>query len=136
MIYSKIMEPINLQILNITGDEFAVDAEDGEKVFQMIFTALKEDKKVNLSFRNITILTTAFLNTAVGQLYGSFTEKFIKENLSVSEITESGKVALKRVVSTAKLYYSDPEALSQSVLDILDDPCFRRSNLNQAVRRR
>jgi len=64
MIYSKIMEPINLQILNITGDEFAVDAEDGEKVFQMIFTALKEDKKVNLSFRNITILTTAFLNTA------------------------------------------------------------------------
>jgi len=121
MIYSKIMEPINLQILNITGDEFAVDAEDGEKVFQMIFTALKEDKKVNLSFRNITILTTAFLNTAVGQLYGSFTEKFIKENLSVSEITESGKVALKRVVSTAKLYYSDPEALSQSVLDILDD---------------
>jgi hypothetical protein len=121
MIYSKNMEVTAISIVNTIGDVYGVDAEDGQKVFKLIEKALIDKKKVYLSFQNIEILTTAFLNTAVGQLYKDFTEECIRENLKVTEISGSGKVALKRVVETAKLYYKDPDALKRSIDEITED---------------
>lgn len=116
------MEPTTINIVNTIGDVFGVEAEDGQKVYSLILKAFAEDKQVVLSFQNIEMLTTAFLNTAVGQLYKDYDEHYIKEHLSVSEdISESGKVALKRVVETAKLYYKDPEAMMRSINDILGE---------------
>jgi hypothetical protein len=115
------MEQFTLSIVNTIGDMFGVEAEDGEKVYQLIKKAFGENKKVVLSFQNIEMLTTAFLNTAVGQLYKDFSEAFIREHLQVAEISDSGKVALKRVVDTAKLYYKDPEALKRSIDDFLEN---------------
>jgi hypothetical protein len=109
------MENITINIVNTIGDVYGVEADDGQKVFELIVKALNDGKKVNLSFQNIEMLTTAFLNSAVGQLYKDHTEEFIKENVKVSDISDSGKVALKRVVDTAKLYYKDPEALKRSI---------------------
>lgn len=115
------MENITINIVNTIGDVYGVEAEDGQKVFELIMKALADKKKVILSFQNIEMLTTAFLNNAVGQLYRNHTEGFIKENLKVSDISESGKVALKRVVNTAKLFYKDPEALKRSIQEISED---------------
>lgn len=115
------MEKININIVNTIGDVYGVEAEDGQKVFELIVKAFNDEKKVMLSFQNIEMLTTAFLNTAVGQLYKDYIESYIKENLSVSDISDSGKVALKRVVDTAKLYYKDPEALKRSIDQITED---------------
>ncbi len=115
------MEKTTIHIVNTIGDVFGVEAEDGEKVYHLVLKAFNDKKKVILSFQNIEMLTTAFLNTAVGQLYNTFSEEFIKEHLSVAEISESGKVALKRVVDTAKLYYKDPEAIQRSINEILGE---------------
>ncbi len=115
------MENIIINIVNTIGDVYGVEAEDGQKVFELIVKSFKDEKRVTLSFQNIEILTTAFLNTAVGQLYKDFTEDYIREKLTVSDISESGKVALKRVVDTAKLYYRDPEALKRSIQEIIED---------------
>ncbi len=109
------MENITIKIVNTIGDVYGVEAEDGQKVFELIAKAFQDKKKVTLSFQNIEMLTTAFLNTAVGQLYKDLQEDYIRENLRVADISESGKVALKRVVDTAKLYYKDPEALKRSI---------------------
>lgn len=115
------MENITLNVVNTIGDRYGVEAGDGQKVFDLITKAFNDKKKVVLSFQNVEMLTTAFLNTAVGQLYKDFSEIFIKENLSVMDISNSGKVALKRVVETAKLYYKDPEAMQRSINDILEE---------------
>lgn len=121
MIYSKEMENITINIVNTIGDVYGVEAEDGQKVFELIIKAFTDKKKVTLSFQNIEMLTTAFLNTAIGQLYKDYQEEYIKANLNVSDVSESGKVALKRVVDTAKLYYKDPEALKRSIDEITED---------------
>ncbi len=115
------MENTTINIVNTIGDVYGVEAEDGQKVFELIAKAFSDKKKVTLSFQNIEMLTTAFLNTAVGQLYKDLQEDYIKENLKVSKISVSGKVALKRVVDTAKLYYRDPEALKRSIDEITED---------------
>lgn len=121
MIYFENMENITISIVNTIGDVYGVEAEDGQKVFELIVRAFKDNKKVLLTFQNIEMLTTAFLNTAIGQLYKDFSEEHIREKLKVSEISDSGKVALKRVVETAKLYYKDPEALQRSIDEIIEN---------------
>ncbi len=115
------METTTIQVLNIIGDEFAVESGDGDRVYNLIKKAFENNEKVILSFQNIEIVTTAFLNTAIGQLYRDHDENFIRQNLSVSKISESGMIALKRVVDTAKLYYTDPEALERSINEILEE---------------
>ena len=103
------------------GDSFCVEAGDGQKVFELIKKALSEKRTVTLSFLNVEMLTTSFLNTAVGQLYRDFSEEFIKESLKVDNLSYSGAVSLKRVVDTAKLYYKDPEAMQRSINEIMGD---------------
>lgn len=115
------MDTIKLNILSVIGSKFCVEAEDGEKIYDLIYKAFKENKKIELSFLNIELLTTAFLNSAVGKLYKDFNEDEIKKKLSVSDISKSGAVSLKRVVDNAKLFYKNPEALQDSINNILDD---------------
>lgn len=115
------MEKVMLSVFNIVGSPFGVDAGDGQKVFELVYKAFKEKKKVVLSFLNVDILTTAFLNNAVGQLYKDFTEEEIKENLAIENISNPGAVALKRVVDTAKLYYKYPDAMEKSINEVLGD---------------
>lgn len=115
------MDNSTLNIVSIVGDSFCVEADDGIKVFELIKTVLSENRQVTLSFLNVEMLTTAFLNTAIGQLYRDFPEDLIKERLKVENLTQSGLVSLKRVVDTAKLYYKDPDAMQRSINDILGE---------------
>lgn len=115
------MDRINLSVYAITGDSFCVSAEDGEKVFEQIKKGILEKKKVNVSFQNVEMLTSAFLNTAMGKLYDEFEEGMIKNTLTVSDMSEENKLSLKRVVDTAKAYYSDPYQFENSINKIMED---------------
>jgi len=115
------MESTTINIVNTIGDVYGVEAEDGQKVYELLRKAIDGGHKVILSFLNVEMLTTAFLNTAIGQLYKDYSEEQVKQHLQVIDISDSGKVALKRVVDTAKLFYSDPDALQRSINEILGD---------------
>ena len=67
------------------------------------------------------MLTSAFLNTAIGQLYRDFQEDSIRSSLSVEHLSSEDKALLKRVTSTAKLYYNDPERMENSIKEILGE---------------
>lgn len=114
------MEKTIINIVNVIGDQYGMDAEDGQKVYSLVKKGIDAGHKVILSFVNIEMLTTAFLNNAVGQLYKDYTEEQVKSHLQITDISESGKVALKRVVDTAKLYYKNPDALRKSIEEIID----------------
>jgi len=115
------MESVVLNIHNIVGNSLCVEADDGQKVYTLIKKALESDKKIVLSFQNIEMLTTAFLNTAIGQLYRDFEENRIKDSLSVEHITPEFAVSIKRVTSTAKLFYKDPDRMKNSINEILGE---------------
>lgn len=102
-------KPITLKIYEIVGSEFCVAADDGQKVHDQIVRALQNNLKVRISFINIERLTSAFLNVAIGQLYGEFPEELLRSNLSVTDIESDDLDLLKRVIDTAKLYFKDPE---------------------------
>ena len=114
-------ERITLQLTEIIGSTLCVSADDGEKVFQQINQALQDGQEIRLSFLNVESLTSAFLNAAIGQLYGSYTPEQLRASLSVNEIDADDRVLLSRVIETAKLYFSKPQILDDARKQALEE---------------
>lgn len=112
---------MTLSIFTVVGSPLCVASGDGQKVYERLAAALKEGRSVILSFHNISTLTSAFLNAAVGQLYGEFSEEQIRALLKVQDMQPDDLALLKRVVETAKLYFRDPQKFDQAVRDVLGD---------------
>ena len=115
------MDEVKIGVFGMVGQKDCTLPEDGDKVFDALQRALHENKKVVISFKNVEKLTTAFLNNAIGKLYGEFEEEKIKESLSVEDMTESGKVRLKRVVTNAKNFFKNPDRMKESIKEILGE---------------
>jgi hypothetical protein len=112
-------EILELSIFETVGSPLCVASGDGQKVHDRIKTALAEGRNVVLSFRNVTTLTSAFLNAAIGQLYGEFTEEQIRSLLKVQDMQQDDIALLKRVVGTAKQYFKDPEQFDKAVCETM-----------------
>ncbi len=115
------MDSLSLGVFNIVGNAFCVESDDGQKVFERVSEALKAGRPVVLSFQNVEMLTSAFLNTAIGQLYRDFPEDAIKAKLQVTQMEATDLALLKRVVDTAKLFYKDPERLRKSIEELMEN---------------
>ena len=94
-----------IHVETILGKVEAIDAEEGQQIYDLILKAFFQNKKVILSFDNMEVLSEEFLQSAVGQLYKNYSHAEIKENMRIDNILFSGKVALKRVVDKAKEQY-------------------------------
>lgn len=102
-------ESVDLGIVDIVGSGLCIASDDGDKVHSAIVRALREGRSVALSFKGVTDLTSAFLNAAIGQLYGEFREDEIRGLLSVTDTTQDDLHVLSRVVERAKQFFRDPE---------------------------
>ncbi len=89
------------------GSPLCVASDDGQKVFDQLYVALKQQQRVQLSFCGVEILTAAFLNVAIGQLYGVFSHEQIRNLLQVEDIESNKLVLLKQVVNNAKAYFEN-----------------------------
>ena len=99
------MKNTTLHVESILGNVNAVETEEGQQIYDLILKAFFQSKKVILSFDNMEILSDEFLESAVGQLYKNFSHEEIKNNMSIENISFSGKIALKRIVDKAKVIY-------------------------------
>ena len=116
---------IKKSVYQIVGSDICVEADDGKKVYDVICEFIKQKQVFVLSFLNVNMLTSAFLNTAIGLLYKDFSEEDIKKYLSVDDIDSTDAVLLKRVVDTAKIFYSDPERIRNSLKEVLEETKWR-----------
>ena len=112
---------IKISLFEVVGSPFCVASDDGQKIHDRLDVALEANQGVVLSFRNATALTAAFLNAAIGQLYGTFSEKHIRDLLKVEDAEQEDLALLKRVVDNAKLYFKDPKRYDQVVRKVLED---------------
>ena len=114
-------EDIRISMFETVGSPLCVASDDGQKIYDRLAAALKADRSVTLSFHNVTALTSAFLNAAIGQLYGTFSEEKIRSLLKVEDVEADDLELLKRVVDTAKLYFKNPLRFDKVVRDTLQD---------------
>lgn len=102
------METIN--IFDIISGNFAVTTDDGNDVFCLVDKFLEDEKEVVLDFSGISIVTTAFLNAAIGQLYHKFSSEEISPYLRLSNVDTEDLILFKKVTDRAKQYFADKTA--------------------------
>ena len=117
----KMSDTVTIKVFEVVGGGVCVASSDGQKVHDQIAAALKASRAVDLSFANVKSLTSAFLNAAIGQLYGDFSEQKIRANLSVSAMAPEDIALLRRVVETAKQYFKDPNRVNRIVGETLHE---------------
>ena len=112
-----------IRLVSIVGHGICIDSEDGERVYDLILKALREDKNVEISFEGVEDVTSLFLNAAIGQLYDprlGFSEE-LRNRLSVTDISRQDSLTLKHSVDRAKEYYKDPERFHSATDEILGE---------------
>jgi hypothetical protein len=106
------MKEVTISIASIVEGGICVSAEDGNKVHKAIYDEIKKGSRVKISFSGVTRMTTAFLNTAIGQLYGEFSEIEIRKHLAPPIDAEPWQLnRLKLVVDRAKEFFANPSDL-------------------------
>ncbi len=101
-------DAITIRVYEVVGSSSCVAADDGQQVYVRTAAIIESDRRVVLSFANVATLTSAFLNTTIGQLYSRFTDEQVREHLSVVDMDPDDLALLKCVVDTAKNYFKNP----------------------------
>jgi hypothetical protein len=107
-------QEIIVRAFDVIGSSLGVSSDDGQKVHDKVSPLLREGQKVSLSFDRIETIISAFLNAAIGQLYGEFPEEKIRALFSVRDMAQEDLALLKRVVDNAKLYFANRKEFDEA----------------------
>jgi STAS-like domain of unknown function (DUF4325) len=110
-----------LRLTDVVGGPHCVSSDDGQLVHDQIFRRLRANKDVVVSFGGVEDVTSAFLNAAIGQLYGELDDETIRTHLQVIEADSDVLTLLKRVVERAKDFFKDPEKFNAAVSSTLGE---------------
>ncbi len=97
----------DIVIIEIINGEFAVSPEDGDSVYELIKQSLEKEEAISLDFRGIDIMTTAFLNNAIGKLYKNFNKDSLNKYISMKNISTSDLELIKKVIERAKITFNE-----------------------------
>lgn len=112
---------MRVKIRDIIGSETALAPSTGEPVHSYIHKELRNQNIVELDFSGMDVMTTAFLNAAIGQLYAEFDSTYLNKYLRIEEISDSDLILLKKVIKAAKDYFSDPEGYGERMKNHLNE---------------
>lgn len=104
---------VHLQIRDIIGGNAAFTPSAGDKVFSQIHTLLQKGEDTTLNFTGVGLITTAFLNAALGQLYAHYQSDFLNQHLKLESVASDDAVRIRLVLDRAKEYFADKEKFEQ-----------------------
>jgi hypothetical protein len=88
-------------------DEFCLLVEDGRKIYDIVMPALKEGVVIELDFEGITIFSSPFFHSAIGDTLEHISYDDFNRLVKIQNLNDSGKNLLKRVIEDSKKYYTD-----------------------------
>jgi len=92
-----------------------ITSEEGEPIYKMIVESLSKEEDVTLDFKDVTFLTTAFLNVVIGTLYKDYTSEQLQLKLHVLNINDETAARIKKVTTNAKSFYENEENFNEVV---------------------
>lgn len=114
-------QPITVRVHDIIGGPLCVSAEDGQRLHDKILPLLEAEKPIALSFERVDTIISAFLNSAIGQLYGRLHEDDIGRLLSVRDMADDDREVLDRVMQNAVAYFNSPEEFDRAWREEIGD---------------
>jgi hypothetical protein len=97
-----------IRVRDFLNNPMAVSTDKAELVFIESRNAIEKGEKVEFNFEDIKLVITAFLNIAIGKLYGlNIDYKDIDERLDYSNSTPAIKNMIEKVILNSKKFYSN-----------------------------
>jgi len=96
-------------VQTIIKSDAALTPNAGDKLFEVIDSAIVKKLYVVVDFGSINYITSAFLNAAIGQLYSKYSSDELNEHLKLENLADDDRVLLKKVIDRAKQYFGDKQ---------------------------
>lgn len=109
-----------LGIINVRDwmdSPYAASSEEGEALFEYVKEFLEKGSSLTLDFSEITVLTTAFLTSSIGQLSEMFSSELLNEKLVILGLDESKLDLIEEVKIKSKEYSLDPKFIADLAND-------------------
>ena len=97
-------------IKQILSSDSALTPSSGELIYKVLDSKIAEKKIIELDFAGIEIITSAFLNSAVGKLYSKYSSEQLNSLLFIKNISSDDLQLLKKVIERAKEYFTDKDS--------------------------
>lgn len=104
----------NIKVIEVINRDSAVSSDDGDNVYTNIIKIINEGYIVELDFSGITLMTTAFLNSAIGQLYSKFSSEELNTSLKLKNVAQEDGILFKKVIDRAKQYQANKKGFEDS----------------------
>lgn len=115
------MRPVTVQVYDIVGGSLCVSTDDGQRLHDKIAPLLQAGTPVVLSFDRIDTIISAFLNAAVGQLYGQLSYESVDKLLTATNLDDDDIDIWQHVIDNAKAYFSNPNEFDRAWREELGD---------------
>lgn len=96
----------NVNVSELIGED-CLTQSDGEKLRKAITPMLNKAETVRVDFAGVRVLSSPFLNAAIGKLLQEFPPDLLNEHLKIVNVTNAGRALLERVVDNARMFYGD-----------------------------
>lgn len=114
------MNNITIKLNDYLTLNSGVTPEEGLPVYNSIIEAFKKGNTVTLDFEGVDMLTTAFLNVVIGDLYKDYSSEKLKSMLALAHFSEPTAKRIKKVTDNAKLFYKDENSYNKDVEEVLN----------------
>jgi hypothetical protein len=110
-----------IKVKEIINKPIAVSTDDAKKVQDEIKKLIKENEKIEVSFENVSMLISHFLNVSIGELYSIYKDKWdILDDIIFIDMNDDDLELLKtRIIPSFKNSLTDKEKFKSVQEDIL-----------------
>ncbi len=115
------MKSLTIKLNDLISCQKGITPDEGQPVYDKLIASLQEGQKIVLDFKGVEILTTAFLNVAIGNLYKDYNSERLRELLSFENLDDATARRIKKVTDNAKEFYKNQEGFSQMVKEVLNE---------------
>jgi len=104
-----------VNIKEILNSDSALTPSSGELIYNIIEEEIASKRTISLDFKGIEIITSAFLNSAVGRLYSKYSSSELNSVLHIVNIPSDDLQLLKKVIERAKEYFKDQKSFNEGL---------------------
>ena len=116
------MERITIKVNDHITLNKGLTPDEGEIILQLLLKAFSNGEKVLLDFSGVEIMTTAFLNVAIGNLYSDYSSEQLKELLYFNDdLPDSIASKIKQVTTAAKKFYLNEDEFNNIIDSALNE---------------
>lgn len=115
------MDTITIKLTDHISLNKGITPDEAEPILNKEIEAFKNGNNVILDFEGVEMLTTAFLNVVIGNLYENHTSEELNAMLKLVNYDEPTAIRIKKVTDNAKAFYKNAEEYSNVVKEVINE---------------